>query len=597
MLDNAAYYEERIRRFNSELSLLSRRLGWISLFRLLGFALAFVVPFFFYRSHPVAAIGTSAFFLIVFLVLVRQFLLSKRRKQLVANLLRINLDEQKALAHDFSVFRPGNSFIDHGHPYSYDLDLFGQGSLFQYLNRTVTRKGEEQLAQMLMNPPVVSSIIRKRQEIIKELAGNPDWRQEFQARGMLCAEHLTDEDLFEQWKEETFLLKSFRFVPVLRILLSLFALFSTGFWAVAGNVSLFLLSGCIQSIYWLVEKKNTQTVYAQFGKKEKILSNLSELLGMIESFPWQSDEGKQIVRAFAETGNPSSDIRALQKRVGAFDQRNNVFVGFFGNLMFLWDIVCSYRLIQWHEKHKEAYTLWSKTYGFVDALCSLANYSYNQSHFSLPQFNDNIVHFSAKELAHPLIHPEKRVANDFAIDNRTRLIIVTGANMAGKSTFLRTLGINFLLARCGAPVCAREMTLAPLPLYTSMRTADSLFDDESYFFAELKRLKQILDEAEKNIPLFILLDEILKGTNSVDKLNGSRKLLKKMTGLQTLTVVATHDLKLTDLEDECPGVIRNYCFEIGLNDREMTFNYKIVQGVTQTMNASFMMKKMGLIDE
>jgi len=198
-------------------------------------------------------------------------------------------------------------------------------------------------------------------------------------------------------------------------------------------------------------------------------------------------------------------------------------------------------------------------------------------------------------LGHPLLHPEKRVCNDMKLDHWSQVLIVTGANMAGKSTFLRTVGVNLVLAKTGAPVCATSMKVTPVDLYTNMRTTDSLLKDESYFFAELRRIKTVLDKLKDGERFFIILDEMLKGTNSVDKLNGSKELVRKLVHFQAVSLIATHDLKLSEMEKEFPDQVSNKCFEIRIENDELVFDYKLSDGITQTMNATFLMKKMGII--
>ena len=203
--------------------------------------------------------------------------------------------------------------------------------------------------------------------------------------------------------------------------------------------------------------------------------------------------------------------------------------------------------------------------------------------------------FLEERMGHPIIHPKKMIPNNFSMEGVCQTIIITGANMSGKSTFLRTIGVNMVLGMSGAPVCAHKMKFKPVVVFSNMRTTDSLFDDESYFFAELKRLKFILDEVDKGKEMLIILDEILKGTNSVDKLYGSQKLVQRMVSQKCTTIIATHDLKLTEIEKEFPQEISNRCFEITIENDEMQFDYQLRDGVTTIMNASFLMKKMGII--
>jgi DNA mismatch repair ATPase MutS len=231
----------------------------------------------------------------------------------------------------------------------------------------------------------------------------------------------------------------------------------------------------------------------------------------------------------------------------------------------------------------------------MDALISFANLNYNHPDWAVPAVIDNGQSIHGEDLGHPLILNEKRIGNHFSFNDDEKVVIITGANMAGKSTFLRTLGVNLILASQGAKVCATLFSFAPVRLFTHMRTSDNLMKDESYFYAELLRLQHMLDLLRKGETLFIIIDEMLKGTNSIDKLNGSIELLKQLINHPTHCVVATHDLKLTELALDYPGIIKNQCFEVNLTSDELIFDYKLRDGVTSTMNATFLMRKMGII--
>jgi DNA mismatch repair ATPase MutS len=261
----------------------------------------------------------------------------------------------------------------------------------------------------------------------------------------------------------------------------------------------------------------------------------------------------------------------------------------------LWDIRCVYRLWLWHKQNHKKLARWLDVISEFDALISLANFANNHPEYIFPEIHEGDFVFRALKMGHPLLRDDKRVCNDLEINGWNKVMIITGANMAGKSTFLRTVGVNLILGRMGAPVCAEKMILTPIALYTNMRTTDSLLKDESYFFAELKRIKGVLERLRMGEQIFVILDEMLKGTNSIDKLNGSKELIRKLVQFNSVSLIATHDLKLSEMDVEFPDQIFNKCFEISINDDEMVFDYKLTDGVTKTMNATFLMKKMGII--
>ena len=238
---------------------------------------------------------------------------------------------------------------------------------------------------------------------------------------------------------------------------------------------------------------------------------------------------------------------------------------------------------------------WFGALAEVDALCSLGGFAFNHPNYPYPDLTDAYFCMDGRGLGHPLIHRDRCVRNDLHIARSPHFVVITGANMAGKSTYLRTVGVNFLLACVGLPVCAEQLTVSPAPLFTSLRTADSLAAGESYFFAELKRLKQIIDRLQAGEQLFIILDEILKGTNSEDKRKGSLALMKQLVGRGACGIIATHDLQLGALADEFPDAVENGCFEADMTADTLTFSYRLRPGVAQNMNACFLMKRMGII--
>jgi len=267
------------------------------------------------------------------------------------------------------------------------------------------------------------------------------------------------------------------------------------------------------------------------------------------------------------------------------------------NIFFLWDIRQSIRLERWQEKYSPHMASWFDAMAETDAYISLAGYAYNNPEYVFPDvIESENLNFQANDIGHPLIHADNRVCNAFAAGGWGSFTILTGANMAGKSTFLRTIGVNMVLASCGAPVCARSLTLSPVELVTSIHTIDSLANNESYFYAELKRLKLIIDMLKDGKQVFIILDEILKGTNSKDKQAGSRALVKQLISLQASGIIATHDLSLGDLENTFPEHVKNRCFEIKIEDDKLEYSYLLNEGIARNMNATILMEKMGITE-
>ena len=296
-----------------------------------------------------------------------------------------------------------------------------------------------------------------------------------------------------------------------------------------------------------------------------------------------------------QTGSVNAELafKKLIRIIDAFDTRLNILIGVILNATLMWDLYSVMRLERWKQKYGANVKQWVKVIAKFDVYCSMANFSYNNQEFTYPKISNEIV-INAEELGHPLIPQSQRVNNDFTINRLGEIDIITGANMAGKSTFLRTVGVNFILALNGMPVCAMSFKFKIMDLFSGMRTADSLKENESYFYAELKRLKYIIDKLKQEQPTLILLDEILKGTNSVDKAKGSWKFIEHLIALKATGIVATHDLTLCEIEKEHPENIKNKCFEVDIDGQKISFDYKLKSGVTQNMNATILMKQMGI---
>jgi DNA mismatch repair ATPase MutS len=320
---------------------------------------------------------------------------------------------------------------------------------------------------------------------------------------------------------------------------------------------------------------------------------------MLKSFDnefFKSDILQNIKKNVSGSGiSAGVSVQKLGRLINSFDYRLNMIVSVILNGLLLWDFQCLNRLEKWKSEYKAYFMNWLEMLGQIDAYISLGNFAANNPEYVYPSISADNNFFSSIELGHPLIDEQVRVCNHFDIRQKGTTIIITGANMSGKSTFLRTLAVNYILAMTGAPVCAKKFIFKPVKLFTSMRTEDSLSDNESYFYAELKRLKQLKLLVDNNEPLFFILDEILKGTNSADKSLGSKMFLTKLIEQGGTGVIATHDISLGELEKSFPEKITNKCFEIEIDNGKISFDYILRQGITGKMNAGLLMKQMGIV--
>jgi DNA mismatch repair ATPase MutS len=293
--------------------------------------------------------------------------------------------------------------------------------------------------------------------------------------------------------------------------------------------------------------------------------------------------------------NAHDEIRRLSRLSQAFDQRLNKLVNVLLNAFFLYDLHLMISLERWKEENKNHLLKWITCVGDIEFFNSLASFAYNNQKYTYPVVLSGVAQIQAKGLAHPLLAAQERVANDFSIGVPSKLQLITGSNMSGKTTFLRTVGVNLILAQLGAPVCAERFCFAPMGILSSLRINDSLLERTSYFMAELKKLHSIVANLRPDTPHLVLIDEILRGTNSEDKTHGSEKFIAKLLEGNCLTLFATHDLNLSKMQAQFPGQVANYCFESNIVDGVLTFDYLLRPGIAKNKNASFLMASMGII--
>ena len=528
--------------------------------------------------------------IVLFTFLVFKYVAIKKSKAIVDAKIKINQTEIDALKGAFYNLESGNEFIDKNHFYSNDIDLFGRGSFFQYLNRTQTVDGKTTLANLLTAN--TTTAILEKQDAIKELAKKVFFRQHFSALASVHSLKKSGNNSAKWMLNYTSILPSF--LPKLQMLfaflsLLLLGLVSFGELPFSYLLTWFFIGLLITGRY----VKKTNALYTKVTKASKIFHQYHQLLNEIEQQKFVSEiliEKQNIIAS--EKEKASAIFKKFAKRLDAFDNRNNIIIAILGNGLLLWEIVNAYKVEKWITTYKHTVEKWFEVIAYFDAQNSLANFTFNNPDFIFPEINTKTSIIKANDLGHPLLNATKRVDNNFII-NKEQFFIVTGANMAGKSTFLRTVSLAIVMANCGLPVCAKEFTYAPIMLITSMRASDSLTEDESYFYSELKRLKFIVDAINKE-DYFIILDEILKGTNSKDKAEGSKRFVEKLTKSKSTGIIATHDVSLCELQNEF-STIKNYYFEAEINNNELYFDYKLKAGICKNMNASFLLKKMDIV--
>lgn len=575
---------------------LNSQLGWLSFIRLLIF-IGIIVTIYFHlvQSHSYWLAGTFLF-VAGFLYCIRLYDTIKAKADFAKAMADVNSHEINFYKTGKTSFPDGKEYIDPHHAYSYDLDLFGEGSLYSYLNRTTTVFGRQKLAQSLLHPDTNS--IKQRQQAVQELSDNLEFRQHIQALGSIHAAEQRDLDKLKNWMDTPPVFKNATSYYVL-------LLFPVAALTILG-IYLFTEKDSLLNTFYALLILNLAVTFS-FAKKmakqmalstavTKVLRQFAEQLKEIEKQSFHSPVLQQLQdRLKHKNLQASHAISQLASLFNYLDFIMNLLVSVLLNGFFLFHVHILYALDRWKKKHATEINDWLDVIGEFESLNCFGNLRFNNKNYCFPELSDTSTALEAREMGHPLIRAEKRVNNDISFANE-KFIVLTGSNMSGKSTFLRTLGTNLVLARAGSAVCAQKFTLYPFNLYVSMRITDSLQDSESLFYAELKRLQSIIHHLQSDKGTFVILDEILKGTNSNDKHSGTVGLIRKLAGHRTCGIIATHDLTIAAMSTGYPAYMTNKCFESVIVNDELIFDYKIKEGVCSKLNASFLMRKMGIID-
>lgn len=591
---NPTIYQEKATRFHKKFNDLKQKLGWLSFIRLLCFLLFVYLIYLYSQTGSGFTLLTAVLLFAAFLLLVKWYGRVQQQKQFYLALAQWNEREDAFVQTNSSVYDTGKEYEDPHHPYSYDLDLFSEGGLFSYLNRCSTSFGKEALANDLLAPDTAA--IREKQEAIKELSEKIDFRQQLYAHGSLHETKKKELARLIQWIDADTQLISAPWYYGLMIF-PLATMGSLVYYIVAENESAFSLFSKLFVVNLIIAFSFSRKITAQLSVSTsvtKILQNYSNQLKLIEKENFQSGLLQQYQQQLGKNGLTASRlIGQLASLFNYLETVVNLVVSLLLNGLFLFHVHILYRLGIWKKQHAHHIKGWLQLIGKFEALGSFGNLSYNNPAFCTPQLSKETA-FSAAALGHILVKPHKRVCNDVSFNNQ-RFVILTGSNMSGKSTFLRTLGTNLVLAKAGSVVCASEFEFYPFDVFVSMRITDSLQDSESLFYAELKRLQSIIKSLEGGRRHFVILDEILRGTNSNDKRNGTIGLIRKMAGFNTFGIIATHDIVVADLIKEYPGFIANKAFESAIINDELLFDYQLKDGVCNTLSASYLMKKMEII--
>ena len=590
MIDPKTFYTEKITSFSAQVTRLQNQLIRSSMLRLGVFiALVFGVYFFFENTKAIGVVLLFGIALFLFLITRHQDI--KYKRDLLLQLIAINKKELKILNRDFHEFETGNQYQDTTHSYSHDIDLFGVGSFFQYANRTTLKSGTDTFASLLTSNDIKG--IPQKQEAVKELASLPDWRQQFAAVACLV-QTKTKTKTVTSWLKayEAFVPKQIPLLSTLFSVISGVCVVSYFFELISGYMLFgwFLIGLIISGVF--IKKVNklathTTEIHSTFQQYYKLIIQ-------IETQDFKAALLQDQKKKIEVSGQKASAVlQKFSRYLSSLDQRNNILIGVLTNGFMLRDIRVSHHIEKWIMAHKKEVSTWFEVLHFFDGYTTLGAYAFNHPLQTYPSITDGGSVLNMQEAAHPLLDPQRAVSNTMQID-AGQFFIITGANMAGKSTFLRTVALQIVMANMGLPTPAAQSQYSPIKLITSMRTTDNLTQDASYFFSELQRLKYIVQAIEKDT-YFIILDEILKGTNSQDKASGSKKFIEKLVQSKATGIIATHDLSLCETANTYSEV-ENYYFDASIENDELYFDYTFKKGICQNMNASFLLKKMGIVN-
>lgn len=590
-------YSNKLRNYGKLIEEQNKSVKTLQYLRLLIFVVGFSVTVYtFIIKNYIISGGVCIVSLIAFIYLVNEYNKETMKRKHSIALKEVNEKSIKRLSSEWREFQDdGSEFKDDKHNYSGDLDIFGNGSLFQYINTAKTFMGRKALKNRLIDPLKSSLDIKETQNAIIELATDLDWRQQFEAEGMIITDKSVDPEELYKWSEEreelytkNWFIIFIRVLPVVTILLNLLA-FSTQL--ISYKVP--CIAVLIQLIILAIGVKKRSTAFASIYKYKNNINIYYEMIKLLSRKNFNNEYLKNLKNNLGKPGGEYA-VTAFEKLFRICDkisERNNIYF-IIVNVFLLWDYQCMIELEKWRSKSGKNLKKWLNVIGQFEALNSISIIAHDNPDWVMPDILDEKFKIKAEWMGHPLLGKE-RVCNNISMEKPRNILLITGSNMSGKSTFLRTIGINLVLSYIGSSVCAKKFQCSLMEIYTCMRISDNLGNSISSFYAEILRIKMIVESVKENKNVFFLLDELFKGTNSIDRHAGAIALLKQLGKQGASGLVSTHDLELCDLEQQYPK-IKNYYFQEHYINNELKFDYKIREGVSNTRNALYLIKLAGI---
>ncbi|MEQ8551472.1 MAG: hypothetical protein RIC06_23835 [Cyclobacteriaceae bacterium] len=598
-----SFYDQRIAGFTSELYLATTSANRLSILRGLIFLLGFLSLVAFFSTldaiNWVWLLLTGIFGLIFYRIVI----LHNQKLQDISkleSLIALNSEEISRMELDLSAIEDGKTYIDPEHPYHIDLDIFGQHSLFQLLNRCQIPESKSLLANWLSHKAPIDEI-KLRQAASKELASDIDWYQNFMAEADISLkkrgkrEPEVSQKMLSEWANKDY---HFKIGIGLKAMAIATTIVSVGLVA-----SVLFLPLTYHWLYLLIIPNGSLLGYSikhlnklskGMDKAHYLIKTYLKTIPLIENGDFSTTKLKQLQQKLGTKTPAHKAIEKLSNLAYRLSVRGNMLYPILDGI-FLLDAYLLIDLNNWKEKYQSHIEEWLEVINEMECLISMAGFSHIHPEYIFPEIDEQPFHFSAKALGHPLISENELVKNDYEITGRGSIDILTGSNMSGKSTFERTIGVNMVLAQAGAPVNATSLSMGLTDIFTSMRTVDDISKHTSSFYAELKRINQLLEASKSGPATFVVIDEVLKGTNSEDRHIGAVALVKKLSSINAFGIISTHDLSLGKETQNAPG-IRNFSFNSDIKDDKILFDYKLTPGLCRSFNASKLMEKMGIID-
>lgn len=593
-------------KYYADMALLSRLSNRIAVFRVVEFITFFTLTAYFANARSFEWFAVAGIVGIVgFALLIKWHNKVDEQKRFRTMLKSVNDNEIYRLQNLFSKFDPGQEFANADHPYTSDLDVFGNHSLFQLINRTETTSGRMLLGTWL-SAPADTNAIHERQEAIKELTPKIAWRQNFQAIGMHFKVKNEQASTFLKWvgnpeklpNKQRYLL----LIIPLSILASLSLIFFFKEFVLKGNpfgaVPL-VVSVIVNGFVLMRFRRLAESIVSQITGAKEILNANELMIRAIEGERWTATRLIELQAIFtSHKFSVSQKLGHLRKVFEVFQMRgskrdfNHTFYTIFNNLWFL-DFYFIYSIQKWRHSYGSYVYKWFDGVGEYEVLGSLAAFHYANPAYTFAELTSEYHILNFEAVGHPLIPGHRRISNNFTYDQEGRIAMITGSNMAGKSTFLRTIGVNVVLLLMGAPCCARHAKVSHVQLFSSMRTQDNLEEGVSSFYAELRRIEQLLKLINEGKRVFFLLDEMFKGTNSKDRHRGGYSLIKQLLRINPFGIISTHDLDLA-IQADTHQFVSNYSFNSEIRDREIIFDYRLTPGLCRDFNASELMRRSGI---